>query len=384
MSIGLLGFSSQGGAGRVLVNLEEGLKSIGYDARSYFASEQDIRSEPFRNPQLTLAAGIDNYLIKKNGWKSNVSLQRSRISETLPTWLHDKENLIVGWSTGLFGFSPDLFKGQSVIWTLPDFISFTGFCHNNMGCKGFETGCKRCPAAKDIFKTTISKNLDEKIKFFQGIENLTFVGHSDFTIDNFMKSKLGGNFEIVKLPTPIDGKFFSKAKEDRKDNGGKLRLLMVIGDLDDPIKGFERVASTIHNLLLQHSISVTVVGKNRVPQRKKYPHFRFTGPLETVSLINEYDAADALVVPSLFETAGMVIAEAASRGTPSIVRSGSAMIEMIGQGDAGWLFNEDSQLIEIIKSLDEQDIALKSQKSKALSQAHRASKVGKEMSAILI
>lgn len=384
MSIGLLGFSSQGGAGRVLVNLEEGLKSIGHDAQSYFASEQDIRSEPFRNPQLTLAAGIDNYLIKKSGWNSNVSLLRSRISETLPIWLKDKENLIVGWSTGLFGFSPDLLEGKNVIWTLPDFISFTGFCHNNMGCNGFQTGCRRCPAAKDIFGTAISKNLDEKIKFFQGIGNLTFVGHSDFTIDNFIKSKLGSQFKVFKFPTPIDEKFFSKVKESQKDNGGKLRLLMVIGDLDDPIKGFETVASKIHDLLLDASISVTVVGKNRIRQRKKYPHFRFIGPLETESLINEYDAAHALVVPSLFETAGMVIAEAASRGTPSIVRSGSAMIEMIGQGEAGWLFKDDSQLIEIIKSLNQQEVALKSHKSRALSQVHRASKVGREMSAILI
>lgn len=383
MSIGLLGFSSQGGAGRVLVNLEEGLNSIGHNAQSYFASEQDIRSEPFRNPQLTLAAGIDNYLIKKSGWKSNVSFLRSRISETLPTWLHDKENLIVGWSTGLFGFSTDLFKDKRVIWTLPDFISFTGFCHYNLGCRGFETGCQSCPAAKGIFGHAVSKNLDEKIEFFKGIENLTFVAHSDFTFDNFMKSKLGSNFEIVNLPTPIDSYFFSEQADQVRNQERKLKLLMVIGNLEDPIKGFENVANDLHEFASKADVSATVVGKGSANLEAHYPNFRFTGPLGNSDLFVEYGIADILIVPSIVETAGMIILEAASRGTPAIVRAGSGMTEMIGNGESGWVFNSWSELLSILENNLEEELFAKSRKAKAMAKKLEPSTLAKEYAMLL-
>ena len=383
MSIGLVGFSSKGGAGKALLNLETGLTSIGYDARSYFATDGDIRAEPLRNLRLTLSASIDSYIIKSRSWDSHVSLLRSRASEPLPNWLREKDTIIVGWSTGVFGSSSELFRDRQVIWMLPDFSPFTGFCHNNMGCEGFETGCSACPAARGVFHAAIEKGLEKKREFFGNIKNLRFLAHSEFTFENFMKSQLASEYQVSKVHVPIDELYFQPSLHAPRVTKKRIRLLIVIENLRDPLKGFQPIAQELSKPDYDPLIEIIVIGGGRESLKREYPKFRFLGLMGGSMLAREYQLADILLVPSLSETAGMVIAEAGSAGTPSIVRAGSGMTEMTNHGQGGWQFHDESHLLGILRNLDRSELERKALNIKSSSPRHHPAAVAKELSEFL-
>ena len=75
---------------------------------------------------------------------------------------------------------------------------------------------------------------------------------------------------------------------------------------------------------------------------KLVPDTIFTGHiLDDGLLYGLYEAADLLVFPSLYDTSGMVVREAAAVGTPSVVAVGSAPAEPIQDRVNGYLCEDD-------------------------------------------
>jgi glycosyltransferase involved in cell wall biosynthesis len=68
---------------------------------------------------------------------------------------------------------------------------------------------------------------------------------------------------------------------------------------------------------------------------------------------------DVLLVPSLFENAGTVVAEAASQGLPTIAREVGGMPEMTNYGESGYLFNTNEKLDEILDSMSTKELSSK-------------------------
>ena len=56
-----------------------------------------------------------------------------------------------------------------------------------------------------------------------------------------------------------------------------------------------------------------------------------------------YASATLFLFPSLYDNAPMVVREAASMGTPSILAEGSSASEIIRDGENGWLCRDDSE-----------------------------------------
>lgn len=70
----------------------------------------------------------------------------------------------------------------------------------------------------------------------------------------------------------------------------------------------------------------------------------FTGHLHEDALLNGlYQAASLFVFPSLYDTSGMVVREAAAMHTPSVVTRGSAPAEPIVDGESGLLCEDGSE-----------------------------------------
>ncbi len=83
------------------------------------------------------------------------------------------------------------------------------------------------------------------------------------------------------------------------------------------------------------------------------PGVRHVGWLDTDTLREYMRGARALVVPSLVpETQGLAVLEAAERGLPAIVPSGTAMAAQIGEGGGGVVFrNGDAQSLAAAMNL---------------------------------
>ena len=71
---------------------------------------------------------------------------------------------------------------------------------------------------------------------------------------------------------------------------------------------------------------------------------RLTGHLCDAGLLNAlYGLADLFVFPSLYDTSGLVVREAAAMGTPSVVVADSSAAEGIADGENGYLCENDPE-----------------------------------------
>jgi len=71
--------------------------------------------------------------------------------------------------------------------------------------------------------------------------------------------------------------------------------------------------------------------------------FAFVGYVPEELLVDYYNAADAFVFPSLFETQGLALMEALACGKPGCVIRQTPMEEMINEGKNGYVFSEDEK-----------------------------------------
>ena len=85
----------------------------------------------------------------------------------------------------------------------------------------------------------------------------------------------------------------------------------------------------------------------------------FTGHVTDERLLyGLYEAADVFVFPSLYDTSGMVVREAAAMETPSVVVRGSGAAEAVVDGENGFLCNDlTSSVAEALRAaLDRPDV----------------------------
>jgi glycosyltransferase involved in cell wall biosynthesis len=87
------------------------------------------------------------------------------------------------------------------------------------------------------------------------------------------------------------------------------------------------------------------------------PNIKFLGKLEQSKLRELYHAAIAVIVPSIcLETFGIIIIEAFSMKTPVIVNNLGALPEVVEDSGGGFVYNNESELVDAIKNLAENPV----------------------------
>ena len=358
MTIQLVSFSSSGGAGNVAKTLVEGFAKIGLDARLRTVTSSNLRANPLENPSLTLSAAKDEYLHKAPRWKSLISLSRDKhslLDEKLPS----SELTIFRWMNGLLGerfvrANPDL---GNLVWGLDDMNPFTGVCHYSGACRAFEYDCGVCPAVRKSFRGQVEISLERKICFADSYKP-TYVAPTDWIHGEFQKSLLGQKRESKKILNPLQSQFF-ESQEEVNQSSNHLKVLIVAANLDDPTKGVWDVKDSLNRFLVNPYVELTMVGRYSNKLASSLPRATFTGPLDSGSVLRRMRAQDVLLVSSLFENAGTVVAEAASQGLPTIARGVGGMPEMTNYGETGYLFRTKVELDEILDSLSKKELCSK-------------------------
>jgi glycosyltransferase involved in cell wall biosynthesis len=114
-------------------------------------------------------------------------------------------------------------------------------------------------------------------------------------------------------------------------------VALYVGDarkgLATAIEAIARAASVIHLLVLSGSAAASYLSLARRHGVERRIHWmgHVTDPLRA------YAAADVLLHPTIYDTFGMVVAEAMAMGLPPIVSRAAGVTELIEHGVSGWL-----------------------------------------------
>lgn len=165
-----------------------------------------------------------------------------------------------------------------------------------------------------------------------------FISVSDFS-ESILKPGLPVDSTIWRVPNPIEAEHTPPA------NPEKSKFFTFIGRLS-PEKG----ALILSKLKKIPDSRFRFIGSGLLEPELKalMPNAEFRGWCDRKTILELLDDTRALVFTSnLYETQGMVVAEAASRGVPSVVSSNTAAKEFIQDGVTGLLYNTgDAQSLE--------------------------------------
>lgn len=365
-----LSFSQSGGAGNVARILAEARSQMGFHTAHRFGIKGNLWTNPLSSPRHTVAAAVDNFVVKNPDFGAPISLLRDKttlnLEEDFGLWdvihLHsangvlDLNKLVLRWPS------------QKIVWTLHDMNPLTGGCHYSLECTGYTSGCDSCPAVRPVFRNQIASALTRKISAVSKLKNLNVVAPSQWLADAARSSATLAHFPISVIPNPVSQNFCVPPTDTIQRT--KFTFCLVAQNLQDPVKNVAEAVKAFRELRTQHStITLVLVGKNGKPFATEgvIP----LGSLSAPELASTLAQCEALLVPSLAENSPLVIAEAATQGVSSLVNNAGGMPGMIAALGAGMVFSGHAELVaamtSVVRKLDsETHAARRSLSSRAL------------------
>lgn len=353
--------SVQGGAAQVAVSSARGLADLGYKVHYVFAvgpaapelihpnivlvdfNQYDLLSHPSRAKAAVL--GVWNYSVEKkaidflSGFASNNTIVH------IHSWVKALSSSVV---------SACLREKFPVVLTLHDYFTACpngGFYNfqNKSAChlEAMSTAC--------LLSNCDSRSYPQKLwRFFRQIvtdrsgvpsDVSNFIYVSEFS-KNILKSYLPESANFWNVPNPID------IERKKVSNPSRSDVFTFVGRFS-PEKGAELFAQAASSL----DVKTRFVGGGELfsTLQSILPDSEFTGWADRRSVSSFISNSRAVVFPShLYETQGMVVAEAAALGIPCIVSDACAGRDFVVNGVTGiWFKSGDLDSLKVaIKALD--------------------------------
>ena len=345
-----MSFSRSGGAGSVAQILVDQQNSSGRESRFAYSIEKNLRAEPFSAPRHTIAAGLDEYLVKKPGFSAPISVLRDEISSRLTA---DPSQSDIVHLHNINGVLPvekmgKLWGHKKIIWTLHDMNPFTGACHYSLDCQGFRGNCSNCPAVRTLFTDTVTSALAHKVAAFQEIKDLSIVAPSTWLAELAADSAVFQGREISVIANPCGVEFFPTnpvAEPSHIGHGEAYTFCVVAQNLSDGVKQVNDAVSAFAKIHYKHpQATMALVGGGG--EEFAGPGISLAGRLNRSELSTLLSRTRCLISPSRAENAPLVIVEAAARGCRSVVREVGGMPELITRLGAGMTFHDSEELLQ--------------------------------------
>ena len=360
MILHLSTFHLEGGAGVAATRLHRALLSAGEDSRMLIP---EVRNS--ENGVTSLA---------NNKWKSKIEFARF-VAERLYFYPYEKDKSVrfafspaaagadisnhplvkqadiihLHWIN--FGFlSMDSLEKlfaleKPIVWTMHDMWTFTGGCHYSRGCDHFLTHCQYCPYLAKPDKYDISFTQFERKAAIYSTTKMALISPSKWLNDLTKKAYLTKNIQALAIPNCLDITIFkpeikSEVRAILNLPTDKILILFAGANTQDPRKGFDyfKEAMKICNAS-QENIEVLIFGKSNPGSFDSFPvPVHYLGKItETEKMVNVYNAADMIVVPSLEDNLPNTIMEAMACGTPAVGFETGGIPEMIDHKTNGFV-----------------------------------------------
>jgi len=227
-----------------------------------------------------------------------------------------------------------LVHAKPTVWTLHDPWALTGHCVHPVDCKGWLTGCKKCPHLDRYspLKEDNSNNIwNMKKEVYKDID-IDIVVASKWMLDLVRRSPLTKHFKRVHLiPFGIDLKLFKQRKNREKIRKGfgieKDDFVIMFRQDDQEWKGLPYIKKMLDKLDVDRHIVILTVGETRLldEYKKRYKIIEYEWIRDDNLMVDLYSAADIFLMPSVAESFGMMAIESMACSLPLIVCEGTAL-----------------------------------------------------------
>lgn len=211
-----------------------------------------------------------------------------------------------------------------VVWTLHDMWPMTGGCFYSEDCDRYTHSCGACPVLGSARENDASRaTWSRKAKAWKSLD-LTLVAPSSWMASCARSSSLFRDRRVERIPYGHDLKSFEpQERASARDALGlpRDRRLVLFGAWGDPRrKGLELLRSAMASLATDGGDAPELVvfggaGRLDIPGVRTH-HLGWID--DERALARVYSAADVTVVPSTYETLGLIAVESIASGTPVV------------------------------------------------------------------
>jgi glycosyltransferase involved in cell wall biosynthesis len=357
-------FSRNGGAGAVANTLSQSLRSLGQDSHFEYVTETNLRQNPYRHPSLTLAAGLDEYLVKSKSFENQVSVFRAALGTHSLEKFRDADVVHLHWIPGQISLQHLVRiskQAKSVVWTLHDMWPLTGGCHYAGSCLGFQTDCSDCPAVKGVFQKSIQSQLSSKSQLANSLsEKIKIVAPSNWLAKLAKSSTIFGHNQISVIPNPVSPNTSTQSM-NRDASRAQLGLgsqSFVVGfsaaNLHDKRKGLEQLLNELEIIAregLNFELELLLLGDSKAEIKCPGVKVTQTGLVPSGQVAASLIAIDVLVNFSQEENLSMSLIEALSAGVPVLALDSGGNSDVVQDGKTGYLLGKSSDLRARLREL---------------------------------
>lgn len=236
---------------------------------------------------------------------------------------------------------------KPIVWTLHDSWAFTGICHFFYDCKRYEESCGCCPMLHsdnpNDFTHQIWKIKNEIYKKC----DLHIVTPSNWLGNCATKSSLFSGFPLSVIPNGISTQLYkplpvSEARESLGLDADKHYLLFgAVNATSDSNKGFDLLLEALKQLkqVGDKQIELLVFGAEQPSCELNFGFLTtYMGIIRDENkLVQIYNSADVVIVPSRSENFSNTILESLSCGTPVVGFDIGGNSDLIAHKQNGYL-----------------------------------------------
>lgn len=351
----------RGSTGKLSQALYKATQKEGYEARFAYSAYTPTLEHAFSietKLQNYLRRGLNRFFGRKQSHSTPGTKRLIRyIKKEKPDLihLHNVQQNSVNYHK-LFSFLKE--TEIPVVFTLHDCWAFTGGCFHftEIGCQGYQTGCKNCPLPEhpDDITCLAESAYGEKKKLVGGNCRLYPICVSNWLRDCARASYMGQMRHIPQtIYNGIDTGLFSPKKSNiREELHIDEAAFVVLGVAsfwteEKGLSVFKELraglsADTVIVLVGQGAEQVQDQGIICIPRTENQEQ-----------LAQLYSTADVFINSSLEETFGLTTAEAMACGTPAIVFDSTACPEIVDENTGIVIQPKADMLLEAIEKIKE-------------------------------
>ncbi len=339
-----------GGAYRAAARISESMSACGIDSQIL------IRTKRYSDTPGTeiFSAPYQKFWSKvKNG--VNLLLSRGEVvSDYLGTditkhpLVREADVIILHWVNSFVSYGTvELLKktDRPIIWVMHDMWLFTGGCHVDQNCGGYQHRCGNCPFLKSGKENDISRRNFRRKRAMLAGSDVVLAGPSKWITDCASQSMITQKQRIVRIPNPIDTELYRPVSDKtvlREKYGvpqnKKVILYGAMKATADQNKGYHVLIEALRCIDRKEYMLVIFGNDQKDENIEALIDTLFMGYVRDEKILIElYNLADVFVAPSRQENYPNSVVEASSCGTPVTAFRVGGIPEIVVHRESGYL-----------------------------------------------